>query len=142
MSLVLMAKDEPILEQPYKRLTADQLTVWDQRHPQPPSGRGLELKLLQWLSRDSDRQIQMLTPTDGKSLARYREIVGTAWDILLRGLPADAKVRQSLSQRPTPRGKYRETIGAVKYHTVEGHQARVPVVQLDPPAPHLTNRES
>jgi hypothetical protein len=126
---------EPILESPYKRLTAEELTVWDDKHPQPPGGREFELKLLDYLARDADEQFKALAPTDDRSLASYREVVGTAWDILLRGLPDNPAIKLSLAERSTERGKLIPRPGLIEYQSVEGHQAQLPLVQLDPPAP-------
>ena len=127
--------EEPILEAPYERLTAKELTVWGDDHPQPEGGREFELKLLDELARDADEQINALTPTDARSLARYRDVVGTAWDVLLRRLPEEAAVKFSLNARPTPRGDHSEARGWIAYQTVEGRRARLPFVQLDPRGP-------
>jgi hypothetical protein len=126
---------EPILESPYKRLTAEELTVWDDEHQQPPGGREFELKLLDYLASDADKQFRSLAPTDEQSLARYREVVGTAWDIMLRRLPDNPALKVSLAERPTQRGKFQETTGLIEYQSAEGHGAHLPLVQLDPPAP-------
>lgn len=123
---------EPILERPYERLTREELTVWDDDHPRPKGGRPFELKLLDWLARDSDGQMQSITPTDKVSLARYREVVGTAWDILLRDLPDDAGVR-FVPKSTSMRGKYRETLGLLTYRSIEDHRAQLPCVRLAPP---------
>ena len=109
--------------------------MWDHRHPQPNGGRKFELELLRRLSRDADRQIESLWPTDDKSLARYQDVVGTAWDILLRGLPEHPKVEATLGAKRILHDKFRETVGRIDYLTVEGHRAHLRFAQLDPPAP-------
>ncbi len=122
---------EPIEEQPFRRLTREELTVWNDQHPQPPGGPEFEHQLLKWLSEDSDRQLAALMPTDGPSLARYREVAGTAWDILLRRLPDDSRPRFEVKSA-SPRGNYRQTLGIVTYKTIEGHRAQLPCVRLEP----------
>ncbi len=76
--------EEPILEAPYQRLTRAQSTVWDERHPRPQGGPEFEKRLLDWLTTDAQRQMAALSPRDRASLDRYRDVVGGAWDILLR----------------------------------------------------------
>src|SRR5207249_3918715 len=41
---------EPVIERDYRRLTRDDLTVWDAEHPKPPAGPDFERKLLRWFS--------------------------------------------------------------------------------------------
>ncbi len=121
--------EEPILESPYRRLTADQLTVWNEQHPRPPGGPEFEQRLLRWLDEDARRQLNALRPRDAGSLHRYREIVGGALDVLVRSGPADVswQLRQTMK-----RDGCQETLGLLRYRSVEGHQAELPVVQLVP----------
>lgn len=126
--------DEPILEQPYQRLTGEQLTVWDAKHPQPAGGPEIERRLLNWLAQDSDRQLAELFPHDQQSLVRYRSLVGAAWNTLVRSLSQDssANFHQTATSR---RGEYTETLGLVRYHTAENHDAELPCVRLSPAKP-------
>ncbi|MHC4401406.1 MAG: alpha/beta hydrolase family protein [Planctomycetota bacterium] len=123
--------DEPIVERPYRRLTREELTVWDDEHPQPWGGPEFEQELLQWLTDDAKKQMASLRPRDAGSLARYREIVGGAWEVLLRGLPDHPDVR--LESKPSAdRGAYWETLGLLRYRSIEDHRAELPVVFLSP----------
>lgn len=80
---------EPIVEEDFKRLTTAEMTVWDDAHPKPEGGPAFERKLLKIWKDDADKQLAALTPTDAKSLDRWREVVGGAVDVLVgRGLPA------------------------------------------------------
>ena len=83
---------EPILEEDYKPLPVDELTVWDASHPKPAGGGDYERSLLKIMTEDSERQISALTPSDSTSLAKFREIVGGGVDVVIgRTLPpADA----------------------------------------------------
>jgi hypothetical protein len=72
-----------------------------------------------------------LAPVDAPSLARYREVVGAAWEILLRRLPDDAQPRFA-AKSSGPSGNYRQTLGLLSYKTIEGHQAQLPVIRLEP----------
>jgi len=79
---------EPIIERDYKPLSVEEMSVWDDEHPQPPGGDEHERALLKWITEDSQEQIAALTPTDEASLAKYRRIVGGAVDVMIgRGLP-------------------------------------------------------
>jgi dienelactone hydrolase len=121
--------EEPILESPYRRLTGEQLTVWDEKHPKPQGGAVAEKRLLDWLNDDAQRQLAELMPRDAKSLTRYRELVGGAVDALIRQrLPEVTFETKKTSKRET----FQETLGLLRYRSVEGHQAELPVVILVP----------
>lgn len=122
---------EPIAERPYKRLTKAEMSVWDDEHPAPECGPEFEIKLLEWLTADAERQIAALAPHDVESLQRYRQVVGGAWDILLRNLPDDPEV-QFEQIDSTDKGAYSEKIGLLSYSTIEDHQAKLPMVVLAP----------
>jgi hypothetical protein len=79
---------EPVVEESYERLAAEDLTVWDDDHPRPAGGAEFERDLLSWWHHDSQRQLDELRPTDAASLERYCEVVGQAVDVVIgRGLP-------------------------------------------------------
>lgn len=79
---------EPILEPEYKRLTNEQMTVWDKDHPRPPHGDAFERGLLKCLKEDTDKQLAALAPTSPENLAKFREVVGGALAaILVRDFP-------------------------------------------------------
>lgn len=79
---------EPILEEDYKPLTTEEMSVWNTRHPKPASGEEYEKTLIKSMTDDAQKQIAALTPSDSNSLAQFREIVGGAFDSIIgRGLP-------------------------------------------------------
>lgn len=123
--------EEPILERPYRLLAREELSVWNDQHPRPDGGPDFEHKLLEWLTDDAGRQIAALAPRDGRSLERYRQVVGGAWDILLRNLPNDPELGFE-STESADRGKYRETLGLLRYLSIEDHQVELPMVLLVP----------
>jgi hypothetical protein len=86
----------------------------------------VERQVLDWLSRDAQRQMKAL------SGERYRQVVGTAWDILLRRLPENHGVRY-VAKASTQRSEHRETLGFVEYRTSDEYQAQLPCVRLEPP---------
>jgi dienelactone hydrolase len=85
---------EPIVEEDYQPLSKDEMRVWDKEHPQPPGSEEHERALLKWISEDSQQQMVALMPKDKEGLARYREIVGGAVDVMIgRGLPDAGAIR-------------------------------------------------
>jgi len=92
--LKLEAK-EPIVEGDIKPLTIPELTVWNDKHPKPAGGPAHERDLLKKITASSDKQIAALTPTDAKSLAEYRRVVGGAVDVIIgRRLTDVGKIEQ------------------------------------------------
>jgi dienelactone hydrolase len=124
--------EEPILEKPFRRLTRDELTVWDDNHPRPPGGPDFERQLLRWMTEDAHNQMTALRPRDPKSLERYREVVGGAVDVLIRPGPAEATWQ---ARQTATRDGYQESLGLLRYRSVEGHQAELPAIRLAPKAP-------
>jgi dienelactone hydrolase len=122
---------EPITESSYERLTQEELSVWDDQHPKPQCGHDFEIRLLEWLTSDAQRQIGGLTPKDSKSLQRYRQLIGGAWDVLLRNLPENPEIRFE-PMKYTDQGKYREILGLLSYRSIEDHNAKLPMVVLKP----------
>jgi dienelactone hydrolase len=121
----------PIVESSYKRLSQEELSVWDNQHPQPQNGPDLELNLLEWLTNNSEKQISALVPQDSESLQRYHQVVGGAWDILLRNLPEKPEIRFKPIES-VDKDKYTETLGLLCYRSIEDHQAKLPMVVLTP----------
>ncbi|MHC4173875.1 MAG: alpha/beta hydrolase family protein, partial [Planctomycetota bacterium] len=122
---------EPILEHSYNRLTREELSVWNDQHPRPEGGTDFELRILKWLTNDAKRQVAALTPQDAESLQRYRQVIGGAWDILLRNLPNNPELGFE-PMKSVDQGKYRETLGLLSYRSIEDHQAKLPMVVLAP----------
>ncbi|UCC99203.1 MAG: hypothetical protein JSW66_04810 [Phycisphaerales bacterium] len=126
--------EEPIVESSYKRLTREELSVWDDQHPRPEGVPDLERKLLEWLTRDAEGQIARLIPQDSESLQRYREVVGRAWDVLLRNLPENPEIIFE-PMKSADQGTYGETLGLLHYRSIEDHHAKLPMVVLTPKEP-------
>ena len=119
----------PIVEGPYKLLTKNELSVWAEDHPAPEFEPGFERKLLDQINHAARKQLEDLTPHDAHSLENYREVVGSAWDILLRGLPSEPKLRFE-KKSTKDLGKYQRTLGLLSYSTFESQRAKLPVIQL------------
>ena len=80
---------EPVVERDYRRLSTDEMTVWDAKHPAPKSGPAFERKLVEWWHDDAQGQL-----ADAQSsLTRYQEVYGTAIRTILgRGVPESGEV--------------------------------------------------
>jgi len=86
---VLRPGSDPVPEErDYRRLSVEEMTVWNAAHPKPPSGPELERDVLEWWSKDSDAQLARITPRDADSLAEYRNVVGGALESIIgRSMP-------------------------------------------------------
>jgi dienelactone hydrolase len=70
---------EPIVEEDYRRLTRDELTVWNDAHPRPSGGVEFERNLLRWWADDTRRQL-----ADALNAPReFRRLVGDALEVVL-----------------------------------------------------------
>ena len=67
---------DPYVEEDYKLLSLEEMSVWNDEHPQPPSGEKYERELTKYLADASDAQIAALQPKDADSL---EEIRGRGW---------------------------------------------------------------
>ena len=111
---------KPDVEQPYKRLTEKDLTVWDDKHPKPKGGDDFERKLLVALTEDSAKKV-----TADPELARR------GWEVVLDSKLQEAgKVEWQLVSKKD-RGSYLEMPGL---HNNLTYNEQVPVVWLYPKA--------
>jgi dienelactone hydrolase len=121
----------PIVEEDYQRLTGDQLTVWDDQHPQPEGGPEFERRLLRYWTDDAQRQLDQVQPRDARTLDSFRDLVGGAVDILIGGaLPAAEEVAFDPTGT-TDESDYRMTCGLLRNNTTG---SRLPGVVLEPKA--------
>ncbi len=107
---------EPIVEEDYKRLTQEELTVWNDQHPQPAGGPDLERQLLAWWTNDADRQlnhvVSELNDAPGEqTLDQFRRIIGGGVDVVLGASVSDPQRRQFQVTAEGRRGPYREVVG-------------------------------
>jgi dienelactone hydrolase len=121
--------EEPIVEEDFPPLTSEEWTVWDESHPRPEGGPDYERSLTKWMDEESNRQIAALAPSDAKSLARYREIVGAAVDTIIgRPLPEAGAVEREKVEK-NDRGDYIE-FKDLLHNTKHGEE--LPVVSFYP----------
>ncbi|MCS7160375.1 MAG: hypothetical protein RMJ19_07880 [Gemmatales bacterium] len=70
---------EPVAEKPFQPIPPKELSVFDEKHPQPKDMKNAEA-LRQYLSRSSDRQLDELAQ-DG---SKYRQVVKTALRVMVQ----------------------------------------------------------
>lgn len=124
--------EEPIVEEDFQPLTRQEMSVWDAHHPKPAGGDDYERSLLRWITEDSERQMAALVPRDAASLARFRQTVGGAIEVMIgRGVPPVASLCVR-SPRARDLGPMRlRTFLLANTHTGE----ELPVVALLPKGP-------
>ncbi|MCH7729638.1 MAG: acetylxylan esterase, partial [Planctomycetes bacterium] len=74
---------EPVVEERWKPLTAEEWTVWNDEHPRPKGGEDYERALTKYMAKQSDRQIAALMPKDEDTLAEFKKVVGGAFDTMI-----------------------------------------------------------
>jgi hypothetical protein len=120
---------EPVIEEDFKPLSVEEMTVWDSAHPKPAGGEDYERALLKTISAASDQQMAALAPTDPASLAKYRQVAGGAVDVIVgRGLPAASDIQYDMIGEEE-RGDYMEFTTLLGYKPA-GEQ--LPIVFLHP----------
>ncbi|MEZ6088679.1 MAG: acetylxylan esterase [Pirellulaceae bacterium] len=75
---------EPVLESDFERMTAEELTVWNDQHPAPPAGLEAERRILRdWHQATQDAIQQTIDRAGDDKGAAFESIVGTAVDAML-----------------------------------------------------------
>jgi dienelactone hydrolase len=116
---------EPVVEEDYRRLTREEMSVWDAQHPKPEGGPDFERKLLRWLTDDAARQLADAP----KSRETFQKVVGGAVHVLLgRNLDETGEGTAEPRER-TDRGGYWEITGLARNPT---HGEELPAVLLRP----------
>ncbi len=107
--------DEPVLEADYEPLSPDEMTVWNDEHPQPPSGDDYERELVATMTDIAADQMQALAPHDAESLDEYRRIVGGALETVIgRRLPSPDAIQHDIVSE-TQRDGYLEFTALVRH---------------------------
>ncbi len=137
---------EPVVEEDYHRLTAEELTVWDAEHPKPAGGPEFERRLLAAWTADAASQLDALRPRDPASLQRYQDVVRGGVQAILRPVDAGPEnlqwaqrsqkdgdgyvlIQGLLSRRLTPA----ERVGFAPNTDLQDAHEQLPIVLLQPP---------
>ncbi len=116
---------EPIVEEDYPRLTAAEMTVWDEQHPKPESGPDFERKLLRAWAEDSAKKLAQAE----ESPSQFRELAGAALDVLIGRTAAHAGETEWALSDKKDRGDYLEMSGLIRNQT---HHEELPAVFVFP----------
>lgn len=83
-----LGQTSPIVERDFTPLTKAEMSVWDADHPAPEPTVENELRIVHGIAADQEQQLAALVPKDAESLAKFRTVIGGAWDVLIgRKLP-------------------------------------------------------
>jgi dienelactone hydrolase len=118
---------EPVVEKQFKPVPPKELSVYDESHPRPADSVDAA-RLRQYMTEQSDKQIESLRPTDEKSLAEYRRVVGAA----LRAMIHD-DFPQGDQIEDVQKGEDEEHEGFTSRRLVltrQGQKERIPAVAL------------
>ncbi|HEX5218792.1 MAG TPA: acetylxylan esterase [Verrucomicrobiae bacterium] len=119
---------EPIVEEDYQRLSARELTVWDNDRPKPTGGPEFERKLLRWIT-DRDQKLLANWQT---SYERFRDVYGGAWDAIIGRNLGTAGTVTLAGQRTVDRGDHIEEAALLRNET---YGEEIPVLFLKPKRP-------
>jgi dienelactone hydrolase len=116
---------EPVLEEDFQRLTAEELTVWDDRHPKPRGGDDFEKDLVQWWTTDASKQLDAAAGTaEGR-----RTIIQPAIETTLGRTLADVGAVEWDMASKTDLGRVIQMTGLLRN---KAHGEAVPVIFLHP----------
>jgi len=96
----------PIVEEDFKPLSREELTVWTAEHPQPKGGDEHERDLVRKLTADAEKQIAALMPTDSGKQAEFERVVGGGFDVVLGRRLADVGKVEQENRTEEDRGDY------------------------------------
>ncbi len=119
---------EPIVEEGYRRLTASEMTVWDQDHPKPAGGPDFERKLLRSLADEARNQLNAAC----ESWTQYRQMVAPALEVMIgRNLDEVGQV-EFHEVKTASLGVCQQTCGLLRNLS---HGEELPMVVLQPAKP-------
>lgn len=78
----LLGGSGEVKEQPFQPVPPKELSVFDADHPRPKDEVGAA-KLREAMTAAAEKQMKALEPTDAKSLAEYRRVVGEALKVMI-----------------------------------------------------------
>jgi len=73
---------DPIVEEDFKLLSAEEHAVWNEKHPEPEGGEKLERTLTKWLAERDDSLLNNLPPDQKKTVFKkaWETIIGRKYD--------------------------------------------------------------
>jgi cephalosporin-C deacetylase-like acetyl esterase len=119
---------EEIVEQDYKPLSRDELTVWNEAHPKPACDTNAEVKTLQMWSAASDKQLADAAPKDKSTADAYDLIVRTGLAAMTGREMPEGKFSVEKIPTTAARGPYVHDYG---WLTAEGMDVEIPLLSLE-----------
>ena len=123
--------ETPVLERKFTVLLKPDLSVWDENHPAPKTvGDDHEQAVCKWFTEDSAKQmVPLLSPKNKADLAKSREVIGGAVDIMIgRKLPVAENVGFDLTGKKEKSG-YMELTGMIRNIK---HDEEIPTAFVQP----------
>jgi len=121
-----LGQAEPVVEKDYRRATRAELSVWDDAHPAPKAGDPVfERALLRQWHEDDQRLLGEAFLDE----ARFREVFGKGWDIVLDGASMEGGLVAWDLKDKRDRGGWTEMSGMLRD---AGRGAALPVVFAHP----------
>ena len=119
-------------ERPYKRLSKDEMTVWNTNHPRPEGGDKVEREIISTWHRLSGEKLRELVPTTGEDWDAYAKVISAGIQAVI-GRQLRSQIVQGATSwelvTKTPREGFLEMAGWIIQHQ---HDERLPVVFLYP----------
>jgi dienelactone hydrolase len=121
---------EPVVEKPFKPVPPKELSVYDDAHPRPADSVDAA-RLRQYLTEQSDKQIEVLRPKDERGLTEYRRIFGAALRAMIHDeLPDAGQVEAVHESEPEQHDGFMSRQYVL---TRKGRNERLPALGLAPP---------
>src|SRR5205085_10901287 len=77
---------EPVIEKDFRRLSTEELTVWDQQHPKPLGGPEFEKQLLRSWHEDAQKKLEKASA----SADEFRAFAGPAVNAIIQRTVSNA----------------------------------------------------
>jgi hypothetical protein len=124
-----LGQQGPVVEKPFRPVPPGELSVYDREHPRPGDSADVG-RLRQYLTAASEKQLAGLRPRDGRELAEFRHVLGTALRVLVHDrLPGAGDVAATVVGEEERRGVYWRRL----LLTRKGYDEQVPAVWLRGP---------
>ncbi|MHB1424083.1 MAG: alpha/beta hydrolase family protein [Gemmataceae bacterium] len=125
-----LGQSDPVVEKPFKPVPPKELSVYDDSHPRPADSVAAE-RLRQYLTEQSDKQIEALLPKNETGLAEYRRVFAAALRAMIHDeLPSGDRVEEI---RQGEMEKHDGYSSRRFFLTRKGHNERIPALGLLPP---------
>jgi dienelactone hydrolase len=124
-----LGQQEPIVEEDYPLLTKKELTVWDEKHPQPAGGDQFERQLVRDITAINEKQIEALLPSDKSKLAEFQKVIGGAVDIMIGRTAGESSEVEAINVKQVQVGPYSLQKGILRQ---ESKKESVPFALLLP----------